>query len=397
LRIAVFTGSYPAISETFVIQEINQLKSRGHSVDVFSLKRGTILSKNTDIESIEVTYLTGIYYNGYKKFIYAFWLLIKKPRCLNFFFNYHGKKNLINLIYYCHLNNNNNFDIIHCHFSKLGNLVVDIRKRLLISGRIITSFHGSGLVTLNSKKGIYRDLIDEGDYFIANSEFTKRIAIKKGYPNSKMGVIPAQFNSDLFKRDHIRSYPKSKIIILSIGRLVPFKGFIYGIQAIHNLILNGMINIEYRIVGAGSEYSRLSREIQQRGLGENILLLGALSSKSIWNEYLNADVFLMPGIYDGNGRAEAQGVVLQEAQAMEVPVIASKVGGMEDGLLDGVTGFFTKEKDVDDIADKIRWFIDNQQEIPKMGTKGKEFVHERFNQKKITDQLISLYVSLLQE
>ncbi|TQI71947.1 colanic acid/amylovoran biosynthesis glycosyltransferase [Gramella sp. Hel_I_59] len=396
MKIAVFCGKFPSVSETFVVEEICQLLDDGNDVIIFSKEKG-----GNDFTSAK--------FNQYKLQERTIYFTLNRRKTLkgvveSVFTNLNNISKipkLINRIGVRSLFSNrgqsfsfhehHHFDIIHCHFAVMGDLAVKLRQRKIISGKIITTFHGSGLVTLNSKKGIYPHLIKEGDLFISNSAFTTQVAVSKGYSENKIFYVPAQFDSNKFIRSKPRFYPKEKITIISIGRLVPFKGFYYGVHAIKNLLLKGHTNIEYRIIGEGPTRAELEKEIQEYDLEEYVTLLGQQTSEIVKEELEKADIYIMPGIIDDNGRAEAQGVVLQEAQAMELPVIASRVGGMVQGINDGKSGFLVSQKDEVELAEKIIWFLEHQDRIKEFGQNGRAFVLENFNSKKNFEKLLGCY------
>ena len=101
--------------------------------------------------------------------------------------------------------------------------------------------------------------------------------------------------------------------------------------------------------------------------------------------------FIMPGIYDNSRRAETQGLVIQEAQAMELPVLISDVGGMKFGVIDGETGFVLKEKDLNAFVKKVELLIQDENLARAMGKKGREFVIQNYDSKVLGAKLEKLY------
>src|SRR5690606_21303860 len=101
---------------------------------------------------------------------------------------------------------------------------------------------------------------------------------------------------------------------------------------------------ELLIIGDGPDYNFLQSMINDLNLENIATLLGSMTQERIKDYFSSSDIFLFPGICDPDTRrCETQGLVIQEAQAMEVPVVVSDVGGMKYGLIDGVTGFVVKE------------------------------------------------------
>ena len=122
--------------------------------------------------------------------------------------------------------------------------------------------------------------------------------------------------------------------------------------------------------------------------------MGALKQEAIIREFETAQLFLLPGIYDEpDGRAENQGLVIQEAQAMEIPVIVSDVGGMKYGMIPNKTGYVVKEKDITAFADTIEYLIKYPEKAKDMGREGRKFVIENYDSGKLVDTLVSIYLS----
>lgn len=99
----------------------------------------------------------------------------------------------------------------------------------------------------------------------------------------------------------------------------------------------------------------------------------------------------MPGITDTNGRAENQGLVIQEAQAMEIPVIVTSAGGMQYGLIDGETGYVVDQNSNIDFADKIEILLKDNELRQQMSLAARQFVIKNYDSKYIINQLEAIY------
>ena len=111
----------------------------------------------------------------------------------------------------------------------------------------------------------------------------------------------------------------------------------------------------------------------------------------------NSSVFLYPGIVDNTGRCENQGLVIQEAQAMQLPVVTSDVGGISEGLIDKKTGFLVEEGNIDAFVSKVLWLIDNPNRRKEMGKAGRQFVVENYESIILGERLIDIYYNSLQD
>ncbi len=124
--------------------------------------------------------------------------------------------------------------------------------------------------------------------------------------------------------------------------------------------MQGINHLHYHIIGQGEQMQALKKQIADYELSKNVHLWGALDRERVKSSYANAAVFLLPGVITTGGRVETQGVVIQEAQAMSLPVIATNVGGIPEGIIDGETGFIVPSQEATAIASKIKTLIDNE-------------------------------------
>ena len=93
--------------------------------------------------------------------------------------------------------------------------------------------------------------------------------------------------------------------------------------------------------------------------------------------------------------AESFGVVLLEAQATRLPVIATSVGSTYQAMVDGVTGFIVPSQDSNAIADKLLFLMNNPAKRVAMGLAGREYVTRNFNIETLNDRLVEIYEDLL--
>jgi colanic acid/amylovoran biosynthesis glycosyltransferase len=98
-----------------------------------------------------------------------------------------------------------------------------------------------------------------------------------------------------------------------------------------------------------------------------------------------------------DGDKEGQGLVLQEAEAMGLPVLSTIHNGIPDGVLDGKSGFLVPEKDVSALAEKLRFLLKNPEKWLEMGQAGRAFVEENYEINKLNDQLVEIYSKLIEK
>lgn len=169
------------------------------------------------------------------------------------------------------------------------------------------------------------------------------------------------------------------IKILSVGRLEEQKNqqnLIYAIKKMDN------IDIELEIIGEGSLKEKLERQIKELNIESKVKLLG---SKSDVYKYLNeADIFILPSKWEG------MPITLIEAMGTGLPIIASNVGGIQDMIIDNISGIICSPE-IDSIITAIDRLISlSPEKIKMLGKNGKK-ESEKFSVRNMTDQYIKLY------
>ena len=272
-----------------------------------------------------------------------------------------------------------NPDIIHFEFGTLARKAVELKS--IITSKLITSFRGydlnyAGLDEKNYYNEVWKHF--DGFHFLGND--LKKRAITRGYAGSMHeAVIPPAIDTDYFSSlDAVKN--DTKLVILSVGRVVWKKGYEYAIRAAALLKQKG-ISFEYRIIGSGSNLQAIQFMIDELKLQNDVMLLGELNSEEIKVQLNEAHVFLHPAISEGFSNA------VIEAQSMGVPVICTDADGLPENIEDNVTGFVVPKWDAEAIAEKLEWCWDNKHQLSIIGKAGVERAREKF---KIEDQVNAL-------
>ncbi|MFD1095228.1 glycosyltransferase [Salegentibacter chungangensis] len=409
LRIAFLVPAFPTISETFIVNQIVELKERGHQVMIFAFQKNeteNVQELVKEFRLMESSIFHHLPTSGKpQRYLNFFQFLIDRRKDVDFkrlfkIFSYKnfGKKafNLSYFTRYQWMLEQGEFDIIHAHFGQSGAYVAEMKAYgYLKSAKLITTFHGYDIhpAKLEQYKSVYRDLFAFSDVITCNTPYTFSLLDKLGF-NKPARVLPVDLDTSRFKPASIRR-SKNKFLLLFVGRLVKFKAAQLTVEILNILNDRGYTNSELVIIGEGPEKNKVLELINKYGFQERVLLTGALKQADIINFMNKADVFLFPGITDSNGRAENQGLVIQEAQAMELPVIVSDAGGMKYGMLNGETGFVVKKNDLETFADKVEELINNEALRIEMGKKGRKFVIENYDSKILGTQLENIYNTAL--
>lgn len=176
-----------------------------------------------------------------------------------------------------------------------------------------------------------------------------------------MSVVPENFPAPA-SRDH-----DGPLRLLDVGRLVPEKGAPILVDAVDQLRQRG-VEVEARIVGAGELLEPLRHDIAARGLDDRITLTGPMSQESILEQYQWADVFVLPSFQEGLP------VVIMEALSTELAVVATRINGIGELVVDDVTGRLLTPGRADLVADAIADLAANPDKRRRLGRTGREAV-----------------------
>ena len=281
-------------------------------------------------------------------------------------------------------------DLVHAHFGPSALACLPATSALGIP--LLTTFHGYDVHTYPAREGAtcYRRLFQYGSLFLTNTEDTRRRVIELGGSPDRILVHHQGTSMDGMRVAPREDRAGEVTSLLTVGRLVEFKGHPYAIRAVAQLIERGH-KLRYRIVGDGPLRAELQGLIDTLGVHEHITLLGSRQKSDVLDLYDEADLFVLASITTSEGRVEAQGLVVQEAQACGLPVVVTDNGGLAEGMVAGETGFLVPERDVEALATQLAVLLEDPGLRLAMGRRGRAFVDEQFNLATLNRRLVSIY------
>ena len=244
--------------------------------------------------------------------------------------------------------------------------------------------HGEDVETALSSRELTwltQQVMRHADKIICNSENSFRILREKwALSPDKMVIMTPGVDVDHFRPDSVTPKPhewEGRINILTVGRLQRRKGQDMMIRALPALI-EKFPNINYAIVGGGSDRAMLEELASTLGVEEKVQFLGELDDDEMVACYRHCDLFALPNRRVGNDD-EGFGMVLLEAQACGRPVLAGASGGTRETLDEGVTGVLVDCTAPENIADAVIEMLENPAELVKMGKAGRQHVENHFS------------------
>jgi glycosyltransferase involved in cell wall biosynthesis len=182
--------------------------------------------------------------------------------------------------------------------------------------------------------------------------------------------------------------------VIAVGRLVPKKGFDVLVRAIAKLSAEGR-DIDCTIVGDGELEAELRALVEELDAGDRVHLIGARRPDEILELLVDADVLAAPCTIAPTGNRDSMPVVIKEAMAMELPVVASDDFGIPEMVTPDV-GVLVPRDDADALADAIAHVLDlSPEERAAMGRAGRQHVLESFDEPKLAAALGARFEELL--
>ena len=209
------------------------------------------------------------------------------------------------------------------------------------------------------------------------------------FPFANTRIIHLGFSP--LETDELEAKP-IKNSILFVGRLVKRKGVEHLIRAIKHL--ETRIPVELMIVGDGPERRNLKKLVHDLKL-QNVTFFGFVPQNRLKSFYQKASVFVLPAITDPSGDTEGLGVVLLEAMSCNIPVIASRVGGIPDIVIDQKTGLLVEEQNNLQLAEAIETILVDSDLRSRLVSKASQLVQSDFNWKKIAKSIKQEYEFVL--
>lgn len=306
---------------------------------------------------------------------------------------------LADILYSLHIIKKGNFDIVHAHWS-LPQGLVGILCKMIFKVPCITTIHGSDIYGLKSPLLTWLNsmVIKHSDVCTANSKATageaREISGRKDIEIIPMGVgdtflFEKPLDPEVIKGIRAQLGLDGRVVLF-VGRLIDLKGVDYLIKAIPS-VLNRCPDTKVLLVGSGPRKDYLMNLSNELCLRNRVMFVDKVSQEELLKFYSIATIFVLPSIVNDKGETEGFGVVLLEAMASRVPVVGTNVGGIPDIISDGKTGLLARQKDPDDLADKITRLLTDDNIRRRVVENGFRYVKENFSCEVVAERFMEIY------
>jgi len=225
------------------------------------------------------------------------------------------------------------------------------------------------------------------DQIISVSPQCKQKLVSLGIPEEKITIIPNGVDLKLFDSICVKKVPNQ---ILYVGRLVNFKHVDWLIHAFAE-VLKEVPDARLKIVGDGPERTNLQGLVRKLGLQAYVTFTGITRTyEGVARYFKESEIFVLPSTVEG------EAIVLKEAMAARLPVIAINVAG--SGVLslvrDGENGFLVQKGRPILIAEKVIQLLQDEKRRKSMGVTGRKFV-EKYDWNIIADLTFQVYKKVM--
>jgi phosphatidyl-myo-inositol dimannoside synthase len=284
------------------------------------------------------------------------------------------------------------YDVIHLGDAMLS--AAGIVPRLL-GKKVAISVHGLDLTFRPRVYQAYLKLFLKADAIIANSGSTRKLAEARGLRSVStisIGVPERYFAvSRASHRDaELEQRREGRVALITVGRLVPRKGAAWFVRH----VLPRLSNVLYVVVGEGAHREEIARAAAETAMSDNVWLLGSVSDARLLDLLGSSDVFVMPNIVVP-GNVEGFGIVAIEASASGLPVVAARLEGIPDAVVDGENGRLVTAEDADAFVEALSDLVASSDVRSRLGERGRAFTERSYSWPRIIAQYVTLFTELV--
>lgn len=287
-------------------------------------------------------------------------------------------------------------DLLHVHYAIPHSISAILARESIKQKRyvpVITTLHGTDITLVGADRSylpITRYGLQQSDGVTAVSKFLKQATIET-FDFDEIEVIPNFICGKYYLRTPESPLknelaPNGERLLVHVSNFRHVKRPVDCIEILARL-RNGGTDARLVMVGDGPELSAVRYRGEQLGMNGSVIYVGKQANIA---DYLGvADIFLLPS------ELESFGLAALEAQACEVPVIATRIGGIPEVVNDGETGFLSDIGDIEKMSSDAATLLRDEDLRRSFGEKGRELAISRYSTQKIIPQYVAYYERII--
>lgn len=288
------------------------------------------------------------------------------------------------------------YDVVHAHFGNVAKSAAQLKAAGVLHAPLVVTFHGTDLNLTRAmpNRELYGRVLSQADLITVGTNHMAGHFEPLGALVKRLECVPMGIDLSRFPYCPPRG-GDGQIRLACLGRLIECKGIEYAIRAVANLA-GEFQGIYLDVIGDGPLQPALESLAAELGVAGRVRLHGALPHGDALAVLRQADIFVHPGVVARDGTREGQGVVLAEAQATGLPVVAGRAGGIPDAVSEGQSAILVDPRDTQALQNAIGELARDPARRAAMGAAGRAFVEEHFDQQKLSERWLQLYRELAQ-
>ncbi len=397
MRLGYLYSRYPVISQTFCDAEMLALERLGIELEI-----GSVYPPLTSLRHEHISRLRALIHYAPPQKILRIWEKEAKttgkwPREL---VDRHERKygpgvkaeqRARNALYFADLFTRNCVDRFHVHFAnRAAHTALFVKE---ISGiPFSVTAHGQDFMKDLGNDDLLREICADAEFVAAETDYSRELLCQR-CPDSAAKIYRINNGIDLEPfPDLLPTKANAAPRIISVGRLVAFKGFEHLIDACAELARRGL-DFTCEIIGDGPLRDDLQAKIDMLNLSPRVSLLGSLSQVAVLEKLRSADIFALASVTDPQGASDVFPTVIIEAMTAARPVVSTRLAGIPESVVHGETGLLASPGDTTELAQALEQLMRDSGLRSRLGRAGRARVEQHFR----IEHTVAPLVELLQK
>jgi glycosyltransferase involved in cell wall biosynthesis len=401
MRLGYLYSRYPVISQTFCDAEMLALERRG-----IELVIGSVYPPLTSLRHEHISTLRAPICYAPPQEILKIWEKDAKmtgtwPGALvdqheqKYGPSFKAEQRARNALYFADLFARNGVDHFHVHFANRAAHTAIFVKEISKIPFSITA-HGQDFMKDLGNDDLLREICAGAEFVAAETDYSRELLCQR-CPDSAGKIYRIYNGIDLTRfpvphdetaRPAIAPYQVPRII--SVGRLVAFKGFDHLIDACGDLARRG-VDFTCEIIGDGPLRDDLQAKIDTLNLSPRVKLPGSLSQEAVIEKLRAADIFALASVTDKQGASDVFPTVIIEAMAAARPVVSARLAGIPELVVHSETGLLVESGDPSALAQALERLIRDPELRSGYGRSGRARIEQHFRIEHTVVPLVELF------
>jgi colanic acid/amylovoran biosynthesis glycosyltransferase len=395
MRLGYLYSRYPVISQTFCDAEMLALERLGIELEI-----GSVYPPLTSLRHEHISRLRAPVCYAPPQEILKIWEKDAKttgkwPGALvdqheqKYGPSFKAEQRARNALYFADLFARNGVDHFHVHFANRAAHTAIFLKEISKIPFSVTA-HGQDFMKDLGNDDLLREICAAAEFVAAETDYSRELLCQR-CPDSTEKIYRVYNGIDLeFFPVPYPSTANPVPRIISVGRLVAFKGFDYLIVACGELARRGL-DFNCEIIGDGPLRDELQSKIDTLKLSPRLKLLGSLSQGAVIEKLRVADIFALASVTDTQGANDVFPTVIIEAMAAARPVVSTRLAGIPELVAHGETGLLVAPGDTSALVDALEELIRDLELRSRYGRAGHTRIEQHFRIEHTVAPLLQLF------